>query len=119
MGDVVLLELLKARALLPKFSAGLDAFCLIEDEALRPETLKFIQELRWSGLAVEYSLTPGRSDKQFKRAQELQASWIATLQRVPQGDLLARIKNLKTREEKTVRRAEVAREIAAARNYQA
>ena len=36
MGDVVLVELLKARGLLPKFSAGVDAFCLIEDEALRP-----------------------------------------------------------------------------------
>ena len=34
MGDVVLLELLKARALLPKFDAALDAFCLIEDETL-------------------------------------------------------------------------------------
>jgi len=41
MGDVVLLEFLKARALLPKFDAALDAFCLIEDEkpALRvPQT---------------------------------------------------------------------------------
>jgi histidyl-tRNA synthetase len=35
MGDVVLLELLKARGLLPKFDAGVDVFCLIEDEALR------------------------------------------------------------------------------------
>ena len=34
MGDVVLLELLKARGLLPKFDAGTDVFVLIEDEAL-------------------------------------------------------------------------------------
>jgi histidyl-tRNA synthetase len=39
MGDVVLLELLKARGLLPKFDAGVDVFCLIEDETLRPESL--------------------------------------------------------------------------------
>src|SRR5215472_3954046 len=35
MGDVVLLELLKARSLLPKLSAAIDVFCLIEDETLR------------------------------------------------------------------------------------
>ena len=35
MGDVVLLELLKARGLLPKFDAALDVFFLIEDETLR------------------------------------------------------------------------------------
>src|SRR6266436_4419374 len=38
-GDVVLLELLKARALLPKFDAAIDVFVLIEDETLRPQSL--------------------------------------------------------------------------------
>ena len=56
MGDVVLLELLKARGLLPRFSTRLDAFCLIEDETLRAESLKLIQDLRAAGLAVDYSL---------------------------------------------------------------
>jgi len=36
MGDVVLLELLKARNLLPKLTPALDVFCIIEDESLRP-----------------------------------------------------------------------------------
>lgn len=31
MGDVVLLELLKTRGVLPSFDAGVDVFCLIED----------------------------------------------------------------------------------------
>src|SRR5215204_5474492 len=39
MGDVVLLELLKARKLLPKFDAAVDAFCLIENEELRNDSL--------------------------------------------------------------------------------
>ena len=39
MGDVVLLELLTARGLLPKFDAVTDVFCLIEDESLRPQSL--------------------------------------------------------------------------------
>ena len=74
MGDVVLLELLKARALLPKFDAALDGYCLIEDETLRAASLKLIQDLREAGFVVDYSLTPTKSDKQFKRAQELKAA---------------------------------------------
>src|SRR3984957_1247796 len=73
LGDVVLLELLKARGLLPKFDAALDTFCLIEDETLRGDSLKFISDLRATGSTVDYSLTPAKPDKQFKRAQELKA----------------------------------------------
>ena len=68
-GDVVLLELLKARGLLPRFDGGLDAFVLIEDEALRPQSLNLVQDLRSAGYAIEYSLTAAKPDKQFKRAR--------------------------------------------------
>jgi len=102
MGDVVLLELLKARGLLPKFSGALDAFCLIEDEALRPQSLKFIQDLRSAGLAVDYSLAPAKSDKQFKRAQELRAGCTVKLECNDKGDLVVRIRDFKTRQEKIV-----------------
>ena len=95
MGDVVLLELLKARGLLPEFDAIVDVFVLIEDESLRPQSLKLIQELRSAGLVVDYLLTPTRLDKQFKRAQELQATHTAKVE----GDANVRIRNLKTREE--------------------
>ena len=44
MGDVVLLELLKARGLLPKFDAAVDVLILIEDETLRPDSLKLVQD---------------------------------------------------------------------------
>src|SRR5216683_908091 len=64
-GDVVLLELLKARGLLPRFDGALDVFCLIEDETLRADSLKLIQDLREAGCAVDYSLTPAKPDKQF------------------------------------------------------
>src|SRR4029077_11100371 len=56
MGDVVLLELLKARKILPSFDAGVDVFVLIEDETLRLPTLKLVHERRAAGLAVDYSL---------------------------------------------------------------
>ncbi|MGD0258886.1 MAG: ATP phosphoribosyltransferase regulatory subunit, partial [Verrucomicrobiota bacterium] len=108
MGDVVLLEFLKARALLPKFEAALDAFCLIEDEDLRAESLKLTHDLRAAGLAADYSLTPAKSDKQFKRARELNAAHTIKLERNQAGELLARIKDLKTRQETVVPAAEAA-----------
>jgi len=95
MGDVVLLEILKARGLLPKFDANVDVFVLIEDETLRAPSLKLIQELRAAGFAVEYPLTPAKADKQFKRAQELKAAFTAKLE----SDSYVRIRNLKSRDE--------------------
>ena len=108
MGDVVLLELLKSRSLLPKFDAALDAFCLIEDGTLRSESLRLIHDLRAAGLVVDYSLTPAKSDKQFKRALELNAAHTVKLERDTAGELLAKVKNLKTRQESAVSLAEAA-----------
>ena len=95
MGDVVLLELLKARKLLPKFDAPMDVFVLIEDENLRADSLKLVHDLRAAGYAVEYPLTPTKPDKQFKRAQELKVVHTAKLE----NDDYVRIRNVKTRNE--------------------
>ena len=95
MGDVVLLEILKARGLLPKFDSHADVFVLIEDETLRAPSLKLIQELRAAGFAVEYPLTPAKPDKQFKRAQELKAAFTAKVE----SESYVRIRNLKSRDE--------------------
>ena len=103
----VLLELLKARGLLPKFDAGIDAFCLIEDEELRPASLQLIHDLRGQGYAIEYSFTPAKSDKQFKRAMELNAAYTIKLERNDAGELRVKSKNLRTREEKTMEAARV------------
>jgi histidyl-tRNA synthetase len=97
MGDVVLLELLKARKLLPKFDAAVDVYVLIEEEIQRAAALRLIQQLRSEGLVVEYSLTALKPDKQFKRALELGAKFTAK----PEADSL-RLKNLSTREERVV-----------------
>ena len=95
MGDVVLLELLKARDRLPKFDSHMDVFVFIEDEALRPDSLKLVHNLRGAGFAVEYPLTPAKPDKQFKRAQELKVAHTARLE----NDDYVRIRNVKTRNE--------------------
>jgi len=102
MGDVVLLEVLKARGLLPPFDAQIDAFCLIEDESLRPDSLKLVHDLRAAGYTVEYSLTPSKPDKQFKRALEMNAARTVRLEREPSGALTVRLKNLRDRTEKTL-----------------
>jgi len=102
MGDVVLLEVLKARGLLPPFDAQVDAFCIIEDESLRPDSLKLVHDLRAAGYTVEYSLTAAKPDKQFKRALEMNAARTVKLEREPSGALTVRLKNLRDRTEKTL-----------------
>ena len=99
MGDVVLLELLKARGLLPPFDSQIDAYCLIEDEALREASLGWCRPGGSEGYAVEYPLTPAKPDKQFKRAMELKARYTVRLVTGAQGDPRLNVKNLSTREE--------------------
>jgi histidyl-tRNA synthetase len=103
MGDVVLTELLGKLGLLPRFDGRLDVFCLIEDESMRSATLKLVQDLRSAGAAVDFPLTPARPDKQFKRAMELNAALTMRLDTTAPGSApTVRIKNLKTREEKSL-----------------
>jgi histidyl-tRNA synthetase len=95
MGDVVLLELLKARGRLPKFDSPMDVFVLIEDENLRAISLKLVQDLRGAGHAVDYPLTPTKPDKQFRRAQDLRVKYTVRAE----SDAYVRIRNMKTRDE--------------------
>ena len=99
MGDVVLLELLKARGLLPRFDAHIEFFYAIEDEALREDSLRRVQHWRDQGRAVEYPLTPAKPDKQFKRAQELNARFLFKLERAADGKLTEKRRDLATRQE--------------------
>jgi histidyl-tRNA synthetase len=102
MGDVVLCELLKERGLTPKSSTKLDAFCIIEDETFRADSISLVQSLREARFAVEYSLTPAKPDKQFKRALELNPVYTIKLERSQENELVVRFKNLRTREEKVL-----------------
>ena len=108
MGDVVLLELLKSRGLLPKFRATVEAYVLIEDEALRGPSLQLVQRLREAGRTVEYSFTAMKPDKQFKRALELDAQWTARLEPAGGGGFQVRLRNLRTREERLTTPGEAA-----------
>jgi histidyl-tRNA synthetase len=107
MGDVVLTQLLRERGRTQPCAPRLDLYCLIEDESVRPETLRLIQQLRDAGCAVDFALTPTKPDKQFKRALELAARQTLRLERTPDGTLSVRVKTLATRAETVLRREEV------------
>jgi histidyl-tRNA synthetase len=96
MGDVVLADLLKERGLVPPLGQALDAYVQVADESLRDASLGLVQQLRQGGLATEYPLLKTKPDKQLKRAIELKAKWLVTLQNTDQ----ATVKNLETREER-------------------
>lgn len=108
MGDVVLVELLKERGLVPRFTPGLDICVVIEDESLRTIALRMIQQLREAGLSVDYALAPAKGDKQFKRALELGASRTVRLEKNAEGATVARVRDLASREEMVVPPEEVA-----------
>ena len=98
-GDVVLADLLNARGLMPEFTGGVQVYALIEDEDLRADSLKLISELRGAGVCVDYSLTPMKGNKQFKRALELNAEATARIVRTDAGAPEIVFKILETREE--------------------
>jgi histidyl-tRNA synthetase len=104
MGDVVLTELLRARGKLGFWVRGLiyDVYWVIEDEALRGRSLRFIQELRDGGLAIDYPMTALKADKQQKRAIEIKARTVVWPQCDPSGSLTFRVRNLESREEESV-----------------
>ena len=108
MGDVVLLELLKERGLLPPFPPKMDVYCLIEDESLRPSSLRLIQQLRQDGWSVEYSLVPAKSDKQFKRAVELDVTCTVRVEKDQNGGQRVRLRDLRQGTELVLSPAEVA-----------
>jgi histidyl-tRNA synthetase len=75
-----------------------DVFVLIEDESLRAPSLQLVQALRNAGFAVDFPLTAAKSDKQFKRAQELRATWTARMENAAH----VRLRHLGARREMTV-----------------
>ncbi len=108
LGDVVLTELLRERQLVPPLRPALDAFFLIEDQALRPATLRMVHDLRAAGFSVDYPLSQAKSDKQFKRALELGAIHTLRLEPGSAGAVVARVKHLASRAERIAPAAEIA-----------
>jgi len=104
MGDVVLMELLRSKGLVPEGASAADVYCLIEDETHRPMALKLIQNLRELGVRVDYSLVPLKPNKQFKQASDARVQFTLGLQcdEGPGCVTGVRIKRLADRSEEVV-----------------
>jgi histidyl-tRNA synthetase len=100
MGDVVLLELLRHRKLLPEFKTRIEVFVLVENESARPQALRLVQDLR-RHFTVDYSLTPMKADKQFKRALDANAFFTAKIEEQTCGQSIIRLRDLASRQEST------------------
>ena len=106
MGDVVLANLIDdtphAKAKMDAWIAqshAADIFVVIAREERRPEALDLVQQLRNSGLRVDFSLTPAKVGRQFQSAEQVGA-WLAVLvgDEWPQ----VKIKTLATRVEEQI-----------------
>jgi hypothetical protein len=49
---------------------------------------------------VDFPLVPTKSDKQFKRVQETQPAATVKIERVPPNELLVRVRNVTSREDR-------------------
>lgn len=106
MGDVVLANLIDdtphARARMEAWVAqshAADIFVVIAKEERRPEALNVVQQLRNTGLRVDFSLTPARVGRQFQSAEQVGAGLAVLV-----GDEWpeVKIKTLATREEEQI-----------------
>jgi len=107
MGDVVLADLLEEKKLTPGLRASIDAFVIIEDESLRPDSLLVVQRLRQAKISTEFFLTAGKSDKQFKRAIELSAA-VTVRCLAKDGNTHCQVRDLRSRKDEEVSLSEVA-----------
>ncbi len=104
MGDVVLVELLRSRGLIPEWPSAVDVFCLIEDESLRPQTLGLIQSLRERGIRTDYSLVPQKASKQFRQATDGKIPYVLNIRKPDEvnAELEVTLKRLSDRSEQTL-----------------
>ncbi len=106
MGDVVLANLIDGNAAAKAQRDGwcaaqhaCDTYVVIAKEELRGEALGLVQQLRDSGLRVDYAMTPAKVGKQFQAAENLGArSAVLVGEEWPQ----VKLKTLATREEKLI-----------------
>lgn len=75
-GDVAIVELLKAKDLMPTMPVQAELFVAISDESARKEALKVVCTLREEGYSVDYPLSEQKLNKQLEVADERGAKLI-------------------------------------------
>jgi histidyl-tRNA synthetase len=109
MGDVVLTELLRERALLPDVGRELDYFVVSVGDEARRRALQLAHRLREQGARVAYSLRGQGVRKQFKSAESEGAREVIVLgpEELSQG--IARVRDMTSGEEREVQLEELER----------
>jgi histidyl-tRNA synthetase len=106
IGDMVLGEILKAKQWAPQSAQEISYFIVIADEAFRAHAMALVQALRDSGKTVDYPMVPAKVGKQFQSAEERKCTHAIVVDANAASDRFE-IKNLATREQKSVGRAEL------------
>jgi histidyl-tRNA synthetase len=107
MGDVVLSELLKDRALVPSGEGRLDVFIATVTDEDRPQALKLAHELRDAALSVEYALASQKLGKQLEQASARGARFAIVIGPDDRAKGEVQVKDLAARTQVAVRREAV------------
>ena len=108
MGDMVLGDLLKAKQWNAKSDKATSYYFVIPDEAYRAKAMALVQAFRDSGKAVDFPLVPAKVGKQFQTAEERGFTHAVIIDaNIDSGRF--EIKDLATREQKSVERSEFLR----------
>jgi histidyl-tRNA synthetase len=105
IGDVVLGEILKGKKWAPTSSREPSYYFIIPDETFRPQSMALAQAFRDSGKTVDYPLIPTKVGKQFQTAEERHCSHAVIVDATIESGRFE-VKNLATREQKSVNRNE-------------
>ncbi len=108
MGDVVLLELMRERRLVPEYQRSVDCFIVAIGHAARLRALEAAQELRSAGLSVVYEFRERGAAGQFKSAASLGARRAVVIGPEELEAQQARIHDMTSGDEQVVRFARLA-----------
>ena len=111
MGDVVLGELLKDKALVPAHAASIDVFLAAVTEGDVPAVLQLAHELRDAGIRVEYALGIQAVGKQLKLADARNARFAVVIGPDDRDKDQVVLKDLRAKGQMPVGRGEVAVEL--------
>jgi len=115
IGDMTFALLLEQRGLMPPLMSAPDVYCVIGDgEAERRAALGAIQQLRASGLRVEYSLKPLAFGKQFRAATDAGARLALIFGGEEVAGGVVKLRDLNERSEREVPLADVIENVRAA-----
>lgn len=109
MGDVVLLIILKELNKLPEFKVyPANVLVTVFDEATLSASYSLAAEIRKAGVATQVYPEPGKLGKQFKYADRIGVSFVATIgpDEITRG--VVQIKDLASGEQQSLKRDEVA-----------